>query len=339
MPLWIGAVLMVGGLLSLAVHPSLPGFVIVYRLMAGLGLIWALAQFSKDEFIKYLALPVMIVAGLEGLMAIAQLLTERALLPEWTGAASPVTTDGLAQAAGTLGTANELATLGLLGVALGIAAYHTVPRRRRRWWPVPIALAAVPVAVSFSWAALIGLIAIVAALLWGMSREIGNWGTVLAALGVGLIVPAVVFAGSWVSRVDQTIGGAEESGFNARAEQLEQAWSLIESDWKIGVGPGRYSAALESPIGTDPSLAPFTVYNVPLYFAAEDGAIVGGLVVLMALALAVLSLRRSTENRALFLAPIPFLIFDHFLYTSPAGLLMLSLWLGGLAALESRPEL
>jgi hypothetical protein len=338
MPLWIGTLLLVGGLMALAAAPSFRGGLIVSRLMAGLGLIWVLAQFSKEEFTKNLALPVMIVAGLEGLLAISQLMTGRAVLPEWLGAAAPITVDGVERAAGTFGHAYELATLGLIAVAFGIAAHRTVPLRRRRLWLVPIAVAAVPVAISFSRSALIGGVVIVSALLWGMRSETTAWSTVLVPVAVGLIVPAALFAGSWGSRVGHSVGGAEESGLNLRVEQLEQARDMIETDWLIGVGPGLYAVALEDRAELDPSRA-YPVYDAPLYITAEDGVVVGGLLILMTAALARQSLRRSTENRVLFLAPMPILIFDHLLYTSPIGLIMLSLWLGGLAALESRPEL
>jgi hypothetical protein len=338
LPLWIGAVLVVGGLMSLAVHPSLRGSVIVFRLVAGLGIIWVLAQFSKEEFVWNLALPVMVVAALEGLLAIAQLTTDSAVLPGWIGAGAPVTIDGVQQAAGTFGHAHEIATLGLIAVALGIAAYRTMPRLRRRLWLIPLSLAAIPVAISFSRAALLAAVLIVAVLLSGMAGESTNWWPVLAAVAIGLVIPAASFAGGWASRVEQSTGDAEESGFNSRTEQLEQAWGLIESDWLIGVGPGLYSATLEDRVDLDPS-GTQPIHNVPLYITVEDGVVVGGLLVLIAAGLAVQALRRSTENRALFLAPVAFLIFDHLLYTAPVGLVMLSLWLGGLAALESRPEL
>ncbi len=338
LPLWIGVVLVVGGLLSLAVHPSLRGGLIVFRLIAGLGLIWVLAQFGKEEFVRFLALPVMVVSGLEGSLALAQLVTGRAVLPEWTGAAAPVVVDGVERAAGTLGHPYELATLGLIGVALGIASFRTVPLRYRRLWLLPVAIAAVPAAISFSRAALLAVVGIAGTLAWGMRRETVSWGPVLIAVTVGFAVPAAFFAGSWGTRVDHSIGGAEESGLNLRVEQVEQAWSMIEPEWLIGVGPGLYSVTLESRGDLDPARA-YPVYDVPLYITAEDGAVVGGLLVLITFALAVQALRRSTENRALFLAPVPFLVFDHLLYTAPVGLLLLSLWLGGLAALEARPEL
>ena len=338
LPLWIGAVLMIGGLLSLAVHPSLRGSVIVFRLVAGLGIIWVLAQFSKGEFAWNLALPIMVVAAFEGLLTIAQLTTDSAVLPGWAGAAAPVTIDGVERAAGTLGHAHEIATLGLIAVALGIAAYRTMPRLHRRGWLIPLTLAAIPVAVSFSRAALLAAVLLVAVLVSGMVRESKIWWPALAAVTIGLAVPAVFFAGGWADRVEQSIGGAEESGFNIRTEQLEQARGLIETDWLIGVGPGLYPTTLEERAGLVPPNA-YLVHDVPMYIAVEDGAVVGGLLVLIAAGLAIQALWRSTENRALFLAPIPFLIFDHLLYTAPVGLVMLALWLGGLAALESRPEL
>ena len=248
-----------------------------------------------------------------------------------------MTTDGVARAAGTLGHAYEASTFGLVAVALGIAAYRTVPKWRV-WWLAAIGFAAVPAAISFSRAALVAVLAILGVLLWGILREIGDWRPVLVALALGTAIPVALFAGSWTSRADQSVAGVEESGISVRSEQLEQAWSLIESDWLIGVGPGLYSVTLESRMDIDP-LRAYPVHNVPLYVAAEDGAIVGGLLVLMGVALAFYAMRRSTENRALFVAPIPILIFDVLLYTAPTGLLMLSLWLGGLAALESRPEL
>jgi hypothetical protein len=338
MPLWIGALLVVGGLLSLAVHPSFRGGLIVFRLIAGLGVIWMLAQFSKEEFVRQLALPLMIVAFIEGALAIAQLVTDTAILPAWSGAVAPMTIDGVARAAGTLGHSHEMAVLGLIGVGLGVAAFRTVPLRRRRLWLIPIAAAALPVAISFSRAVLVGAVLVVATLLWGMLRETRDWAPVLAAVSIGMAIPAVAFAGSWATRVEHSIGGAEESGLNASIEQLEQAWSLIETDWPLGVGPGRYSVALEERLDLEAQPAN-PIQSVPVYVAAEDGAVVGGLLVLMFLALAINAGRRSTENRVLFIAPLAVGVLDALLYVSPAGLLMSAWWLGGLAALESRPEL
>ncbi len=338
MPLWIGALLVVGGLLAVAVHPSVRGGVIVFRLIAGLGMIWLIAQFSKEEFVGLLALPVMAVAFVEGILAIAQLQTESAILPAWTGAAAPVAIDGVERAAGTLGSVQEMAALGLIAVGLGVAAFRTVPLRRRRLWLIPIAAGALPVAISFSRAALVGAVLIVGTLFWGMIRETRDWAPVVAAVSIGLALPAVVFAGSWATRVEQSIGDAEESGLNVRIEQLEHAWSLIETDWPIGVGPGLHAVTLEERLDHGAPQAS-TVQSVPVHVAAEDGAVVGGLLVLMFLALAINAGRRSTENRVLFIAPLAVGVFYAMPYTSPAGLLMSAWWLGGLAALESRREL
>jgi hypothetical protein len=339
MPLWIGALLVVGGLLAVAVHPSVRGGVIVLRLIAGLGMIWLIAQFSKEEFLGLLALPIMAVAFLEGILAFAQLQTESAILPDWTGAADPVSIDGVARAAGTLGDVHEMVALGLIAVGLGVAAFRTVPLRRRRLWLIPIAASAVPVAISFSRAALLSALLIVGTLLWGMLRETRDWGPVVIAIAVGLAIPAAIFAGSWATRVEHSIGGAEESGRDVRIEQLEQVWSLVETDWPIGVGPGLYTVALEERVVDLDVQQAQPVQSVPVYVAAEDGAVVGGLLVLMFLALAINAGRRSTENRMLYVAPLAVGIFDAVLYTSPTGLLMSAWWLGGLAALESRREL
>jgi hypothetical protein len=339
MPLWIGALLVVGGLLAVAVHPSVRGGVIVLRLIAGLGMIWLIAQFSKEEFLGLLALPIMAVAFLEGILAFAQLQTESAILPDWTGAADPVSIDGVARAAGTLGDVHEMVALGLIAVGLGVAAFRTVPLRRRRLWLIPIAASAVPVAISFSRAALLSALLIVGTLLWGMLRETRDWGPVVIAIAVGLAIPAAIFAGSWATRVEHSIGGAEESGLDVRIEQLEQVWSLVETDWPIGVGPGLYTVALEERVVDLDVQQAQPVQSVPVYVAAEDGAVVGGLLVLMFLALAINAGRRSTENRMLYVAPLAVGIFDAVLYTSPTGLLMSAWWLGGLAALESRREL
>jgi hypothetical protein len=100
----------------------------------------------------------------------------------------------------------------------------------------------------------------------------------------------------------------------------------------VGVGPGNYTAVLETLDFTVPDV----VHFVPLLIAAEDGVIAGGVISILLALLAWRALRTSPFAFALLAGLGAMLIFDKFPYYHPNGLMMLAVWLAVLDRVAAR---
>ena len=115
-----------------------------------------------------------------------------------------------------------------------------------------------------------------------------------------------------------------------RIELLQSAWAMFKSAPLVGIGLGQFVSALPRfglPSGMSLFLQP--VHNIFALIAAESG--VFALVAFLALLLFAFreTLRKRRFLLAISLLQLVFLgLFDHYLYTLPQGLFILSLTLG-----------
>jgi O-antigen ligase len=139
-------------------------------------------------------------------------------------------------------------------------------------------------------------------------------------LALGFVFGAVAFGNGWHAKGQASTGAGADSGRHVRAQE---AMRLIDAQPVFGVGPGRYTIALESVQHSD--LLP--AHNMVLHDAAEAGVLAGVLTTLLLAALALRAWRGGAETTAVFVAPVLFFVLDAYPYVFPTGLAVSALWL------------
>lgn len=220
---------------------------------------------------------------------------------------------------------------GLSGLSAFLIAEHALVARRPGPWIALSGMAAIPVGLSCSRAALAGWAAGCAALARaGVPDRRHRW--VLAALLLGVGVPALIQSDGWLVRAEEGLD------LHSRTRLIAQAITLISEHPLLGVGAGRYVAAARERFPD----APWTqaVHDVPLIIAAEGGVVAGVVLVALLVVLAWRALRSGPAAVALYLAFVPFVIVDVYPYTAAQGTVVLGLWIGGLdrAAVRASPQ-
>lgn len=145
------------------------------------------------------------------------------------------------------------------------------------------------------------------------------WGSL-----VFVAVTSLVFTPFWINRLID----AQDVATAQRLLGTTAAWRLVQANPWFGVGIGEYTQALERFFTQHHwAYAPWQVapvHSVPLLIAAQVG-LVGAVVLLLGLTYYGRQLRRRQTWWALPLLPL--LLFDHYLLTQVAPLVMLLVWL------------
>ncbi len=317
------AVLLAGGAFAFGFHPSERGVMVMLRLIALFILVVQMVSLTEDQFRARVAIPLMATASLQTLIGFAQMIKGSPLgLGGW-GEQPELRAFGDAfGASGTTLSPYILAGLGVLAATVGLA---TLPRDRRRpWWLVGIGLSFAALAITYSRASLVGVIAIFGALLVGSLRSRPELRAPLAVMVLALVLPALMFNDGWVTRAEDSATTDVDDFTTFRITHIEQSFTLIADQPVVGVGPGLYSYTLER--DHDPELDD-AVHVVPLLVAAEDGLPIGILFTLLLIFLAIRALRTSPEAIAVVAGFGTFLLFDKFAYLHPNGMVMLAVWL------------
>jgi len=218
------------------------------------------------------------------------------------------------------------------GVATVMALEPDQPRPGR--WAALAGWCVVPVGLSYSRSALLGLACLTVLAGWSCLHRRRQGGAVVVALALGAGVPAALWPTQWLARGANslTTGGIT----NGRTSMVHQALSLIGAHPLTGIGPGRYVFALEQRYGVAnaPRATGYgAVHNLALLAGAEGGvlalAIVGaGLVWLVWRAA-----RSGPLALGVCLAFLPYCLADQFPYESAQGAVMCALWLASVDAL------
>ncbi|HVF52429.1 MAG TPA: O-antigen ligase family protein [Actinomycetota bacterium] len=216
-------------------------------------------------------------------------------------------------------------------VAATIALALSASRPRRRPWLAATFLLVVPIALTFSRMGALAL-ALVVAVLTLMTRRDRSWLPALVVVILGFSLPAALTYDGWLGRAQ---GSTDVSNADAitsgRLTNYRQGLDFVTSHPLLGVGPGRYMFELEDHLGVvnkQERAALRPPHNVPLYIAAEAGVAAGLLTIAL---LVVLALRaRDVHLAALagFVAFLPFVLFDHYPYSTPMGLAFSGIWAG-----------
>jgi O-antigen ligase len=150
-------------------------------------------------------------------------------------------------------------------------------------------------------------------------------------VAIGFVFGAIAFGDGWHAKGERSTSSANVD--SDRRVRAQEALRLIDSQPLLGVGPGRYTIALESVRHDD--LLP--AHNIVLHEGAEGGVLAGILTGVLLIALAVYVFREGVETTAVFLLPALFLVLDAYPYVFPTGLGVSALWLGVL--FTARPQL
>ncbi len=314
--------------ISLAFNPSWRGMSMVLRWAAALVLFVAMTSMPKVDLRRYVALPMATMAAAQGALAWMQLITDSDAGFAVLGGAAPRVVNGVARAAGTFAVPYLLAAYALVAVGIAVALR---PRPTSPPWLALMAAATIPVAITFSRAALVGL-AFGAVVAIGAARRDTSWRPVVVAVLVGFLVPALLNVSSWASRLDETDAAAFRADGSVRYELVEQAVTLAGDNWLVGVGAGRYSLALEDRFLLDERTA-HPVHLAPLLVLVEVGLVLGLILAAIGARAGFDVVRRSAETRVLFALPVGFVLFDHLNVTHPIGPVLTMLWLAVLASL------
>jgi O-antigen ligase/polysaccharide polymerase Wzy-like membrane protein len=215
-------------------------------------------------------------------------------------------------------------------------------------WAAAAGWCIVPVGLSYSRSAALGLAGFGVCLVWIAVRQPLLRRRAIAAtlaLAVGAAVPAAIWNTQWLARESSTISGATSSGptagqaiGNGRLNDVHQALTLLGEHPVTGVGAGLYIVAVEHHYhGTDePEFGYVNANDMPLLAGAE-----GGVLALVVMAAALLWLgwrawRTGPLALGLFIAFVPYCLLDQFPYESAQGAAICAVWLAAVDALVVR---
>jgi hypothetical protein len=337
--LW--AVLTVVMTIAWLVHPSIRGLHTVFELWGVVALAATVAEAVESPFADLVLGGFGAVAVLETAWSTAQLIHGAGLgLTRLGEDAHPLLpfSPTINAPMGSMVHPYVLAGLGL--VAGAVLAWRGLSRARPLPWLIAAGVAIAPVGFTFSRAGLLGAALLVGAFALAIRRSATpQWCiAAVAALCLGIGIPAAAWHGGWLTRANQTTSASTEAALTTdRGALVHQAVTLIRNDPLTGVGPGLYVPALKK---TGPErhghavLKP--VHDLPLLVGAEGGVLALLVLVGMYLGVGWRALRAGAIPTALYLVYLPFSILDHFPYSFPQGLVITAVWLGVLDATTSR---
>ncbi len=324
--------------ITLPFNASLRGLGVVVRLLLAV-LVWReVTRLDAEDRRVLVVIPFLASAALQTVVALLQAIDQAPLGLEAVGERQAFHVFG--STVGVQGTTlHPYVLAGFAVTAIVVAIGHrTIASDRSRALVVGIAVAAVPLGITYSRMAFLGWVAMLAALGWGAMRRRAEFGPVLFAVAAGALVPALVWSGGWVDRASDSVGTNIDSISSARITRIEESIDLIRDHPLVGVGPGHYTVALEEDV---PGLTRYdAVHTVPLLIAAENG-LIAGLVILGLLGfLGIRALRDGPAATAVYVGFMPFVLLDKFPYRHPNGIVMLAVWLAILDLLSrNRAEL
>jgi O-antigen ligase len=302
------------------------------RLAMAVFLAMEITRLDKKRFRSRVALPLLIGAGIQSVISILQVATGGPLGLGTIGErAALVVFDESVAAQGTTIHPYVLAGFSVLAATVAIAV---LPRQSsvRRWWLFGIALAAVPIGLTYARTGAVGFVFVLIALVVGAIRFPQRYRAATLALAAGALIPALLFSGGWSARVEQSATTDLNANSSDRIILVEQSFELMADSPVVGVGPGRYETVLEA---GRPRVAQ-VVHVVPLLIAAENGIYAGLVSLAFFLIIGWRALRTSPAAVAIVAGLGIWMVLDKFTYAFPSGIAMFAIWLGTLDWLAVR---
>jgi O-antigen ligase len=195
--------------------------------------------------------------------------------------------------------------------------------RRGHWWFAAAAVAVVPVGLTYSRAALGGLVLAAALLAIGGRARPRTHALAVAVLLLGAGIPALLTLDGWIT---QSGKGLE---LNGRDVLVREGLDLFASAPLTGIGIALEQRERERP-GSVELLQP--THGVPILMLIEGG-VQSAVLCSAVIALMAWRARRSWVALAVLGAYLPFVLLDHFPYTHAQGLILSAIWLGAVEVL------
>lgn len=346
----IQAALLASGVLSVAALGSLASIESISELVRLLVVVWTLPVISllRDRVGRFRLLSLlMLIVSMQAVWGVSQFALQHGLGWHWIGeTAIDVHTPGVAKfsldgsvagtetklirAYGPFPHANSYGGTLVLGVVAAISVYFFSRRRERAWFMIVLALLMMGVLVSFSRAAAISMLLLLAVIFLFDGPLNTFWRRRLWLL---LSVVLLVFVPLFSARMRD----GEDVARSERVQGVQWAWQILEegSLWR-GSGMGQYEKRLRAHLKKEGVTYTFwqiePVHNAVLLVAVEWGVVVTIGFLLVGLWWWV----RSWWHLGLLLALLPLFILDHYLVTQTGSLLALLTLLVGLAPARSR---
>jgi hypothetical protein len=316
-------------LVALVAHPSPRGFDFAFRVASALAVVHALRRLGAAARRRVLA----VLVGTATVEAVIALLQSAHGGGIGVGA---LEFSGFfyrfgSSTAATAGFDHPYHLACFLLVAIGAALLGALGDERRTPWLIGVGVIAAGLATTYSRGVLVTLVVLLGILLFARGpadrRRVRR--AFAAVVAGGFLLVAVAFGDGYIARGQTTSEGHVSS---YRTDRAREAIRMTRAHPVLGVGPGRYTIALESIEHTD--LLP--AHDAVLQEAAEAGVLAGVLTAALLLAMAVRSVRGGPEMLFVFAALIIFFVIDAYPYTFPTGMATTGLWLGLLEFTPSR---
>jgi hypothetical protein len=331
---WLLAASCAWMVLATLVHPSLSGSVLVYRLLAWPVLIACalrLPPLSRERGIVRGV--VVAMACFEAFVAIAQVVKDDVIGLSWLGESSSLYAFGATTTPeGTFDHPYRLAGFTLLGA--GIALGWLLDRQPSFPKALVAAVLAVPLGLTFSRMALIGVVSLCVVLAVAAWKRRGMAVLLSIAFLASFTITAVVRSEGWIQRAtisdsrDVSTSTRINTISSGRLELMRQAMELTEEEPIVGHGPRNYLRASVDRYGLE---GEDHVHNVPLLASVEGGAPAGVLFALALVAAGLLAWRTGVTSILVYVSFLPFFVLEAFPYVTSQGLAMTGLWFAGVA--------
>jgi O-antigen ligase len=304
--------------------------------LVGAGVACVAAAFPAATYRSHVVLPLAAVAAVQGALMALQTITEEPVALRWLWPEAELRViDGVLRPQGTFFHVFEPALLATIALAALATIVPTVGTDRR--WQVLAALAAVPIALSYSRSAALGAMLVLVFLVVAHRRKTSGALAMAIAMAIGLLIAGLVVAPGWVSRLEQSTTGGVDDVSLGRITLARQALTMIGDHPITGVGTAKYIPTLESDYEPDPD-HPFAVHNFALRVTAEVGIPLGLAVIALTVAAGVQAVRSGPLAAAAFMAMVPWMLFDILYYDRVYGLAVLGVWWGVVARTDGRSQ-
>ena len=303
-------------ILVLAGGPTPEGVVRVVRFAGIAGAIATIGRMSPDLLRKAVMWPITGTIALQAAVALAQTFV-------WHNGRENGITDRFdhvwTQGYGTIG-AYALATILVVAIAIVLSAGAYQRLHPLMWVSVVLASAAIATTFGRSGALAVFAIAGLYGIAWVLKRKRNYLASSVAAFLPMSIGIAITWDG-WSVRASETAAGQQWG----REDLLQRAYEVIGTSPIFGVGPGKFAPSLAR-LGLTP-VDISIVHNVPVLVAAEYGVPVGIMFTAWLGLLGVAAIFTSVRAAAVFVALVPYLIFNHNPIVYGYGIAVLGLWL------------
>ena len=301
----------------LLIDPSPEGVLRAIRLAGIVGTIAIISTMSVRTFRLAVVWPLAASAALQATWALLQTHVWR------NGHHSGITSrwaHAWTQGYGSMDGAYALAAFLVLAIAVILASGAFGRLHPLMWGSVVVSSFAV--SVTFGRSGVLALLAIggLYGIAWLVSRDWRDLASSLSASVPMLVGIAIAWTG-WSVRANETLQGKQFG----RESLLDRAFTVIGSHPLVGVGPGNYAPTLARIGVTSTDIT--IVHNIPVLVAAEYGIPIGVLFTVWLVALGIVACMTSMRAVTVFVAIVPYLVFDHPHLAYAYGIAEFGIWL------------